>query len=406
MGLLKAAAQAIGGSLGDQWKDVIRCENMDNNTLMVRKTTKTGVISKDSAIIVGPGQVAVIYDNGQVLDATAEDGIYTFDKSSSPSFFAGQFGEVFKDMWSRFTYGGGTYKEQAVFFINSKEILDNMFGTPSPIPYQDWGHPVMNARTGGYIPLSVQIKCHGKYTFKISNPALFMQELAGTAETYTKDQITEQMRSEVIAVFQNMLSSLGSEKYKVSAMDLPNQTDEIKDMMDEVVFDQKIRERGISIVSFAVESVTFSDSSQAKIDEYELGGDVYQQKGKIVGAYGQAMQDAANNAAGAATGFMGMGMLNMNTGNMAAGVAGAAMNAEMPTGPAMGTNANPGAVAGATTAPSGNAKKCPKCGAEVTGKFCTECGTKIEEKDEKFCPQCGAKVTGKFCTECGTKIEE
>ena len=92
MGLIKAAAGAIGSTLKDQWLDYISCENMTNDVLMVKKTEENGIISKKSRIIVAPGQVAVLYDNGKVLDATAEEGTYSYDESTSPSFFAGNFG--------------------------------------------------------------------------------------------------------------------------------------------------------------------------------------------------------------------------------------------------------------------------------------------------------------------------
>ena len=90
MGLIKqvfdtvkgAAGSAIKGTLEDQFKEAIRCEDMGNDILMVKKTTPTGVITSDSTIIVAPGQCAIIYDNGRVIDATAEDGIYKFDSSS------------------------------------------------------------------------------------------------------------------------------------------------------------------------------------------------------------------------------------------------------------------------------------------------------------------------------------
>ena len=107
MGLIKAAVSAVGSTLHDQWKEYIRCDDLGNDILMKRVSTPNGVISKDSAIQVAPGQIAVIFENGKILDATAEEGIYTFDQSSMPSFFAGQFGPVFKEMWTRFVYNGG-----------------------------------------------------------------------------------------------------------------------------------------------------------------------------------------------------------------------------------------------------------------------------------------------------------
>ena len=130
MGLIKAAATAVGSTLHDQWKEYIKCDDLGQDILMRKVTTKNGIITKNSAIQVAPGQIAVVFQNGKVLDATAEEGIFTFDESTMPSFFAGDFGDVFKEMWTRFTYNGGTSKEQAVFYINSKEIIDNKFGTP------------------------------------------------------------------------------------------------------------------------------------------------------------------------------------------------------------------------------------------------------------------------------------
>ena len=315
MGLIKAAISSANGVLHDQWKEFIRCDSLDNETLMIRKSTDNGIISKGSAIEVGPGQVAVIFQNGEILDATAEEGIYTFDESSSPSFFAGDFGQVFKEMWTRFTYNGAVNKDQAVYFINSKEIIDNKFGTPAPVPFQDWSHPIPNQMTGALTPLRVAVKCFGKYTFKISDPAVFMREIAGTADIYTKTEICEQMRSEVQSTFQNVLNELGNSEHKVPVLELPSQTDEIKTVMDEKVFDQKIRDRGMQIEGFIIESVTLDDESNKKIDNYELSSNGHMRQGTLAGAYANAVEAAANNANGAATGMMGIGMMNMASGN-------------------------------------------------------------------------------------------
>lgn len=414
MGLIKAAVGAVGSTLHDQWKEAIRCENMPNDVLMVKKTTPNGVISNGSTIIVGPGQCAIIYDNGRIIDASAEEGTYTFDSSSTPSLFAGQFGGMFKEMWQRFTYNGASSKQQAVFFFNIKEIIDNKFGTPAPVPYKDWGHPIMNARTNSYIAMSVEVKCFGKYTFRITDPFQFMSQIAGTADIYRKSDLVEQMRSEVIGAFSNVMNSLGSDKYKIEVLELPNKTDEIKQIMDENVFDEPIRKRGVSLVSFIVESLTLDDKSKQKIDNYEIGGDAYQQQGVMTGAYANAVQDAANNAGGAANGFMGIGMMNMASGNAFGGVvngngtapmkpqADLANQAQTPVTPKQTNEQQPQAETVQTTV---STWKCSKCGAQNTGKFCTECGSKKEE--DKFCTNCGNKLSAdcKFCPECGTPVK-
>lgn len=382
MGLIKSAASAIGSTMHDQWKEAIRCEDLGNEILMMKKTTPTGVITNKSTIIVAPGQCAIIYDNGKVIDATAEEGIYEFDSSSSPSFFAGQFGDVFKEMWQRFTYDGATSKQQAVFFFNIKEIMDNKFGTPAPIPFQDWSHAIPNQMTGEKIPLRVEIKCFGKYTFKISNPALFMSEIAGVADVYKKEDVVEQIRTEVMAVFQNVTNELGNSKYKVPVLEMPSYTDEIKQMMDVAVYDENTKRRGLTITGFSVESVTLTEESEKKIDEYELSANSYMQQGRLVGAYADATQKAAENANGAANGFMGIGMMNMASGNVVGGAT---------TGP-WANNPQP-----VTQQNQQNPTQLTTAQAQVNGKT-----------EEKWVCECGVENPGKFkfCGACGKKRPE
>ncbi len=416
MGLIKAIAGAIGGTMKDQWLDLIKCDNMDMDTLMVKQTTKSGQISKGSRIIVAPGQAVVIYDSGVVLDASAEEGVYTFDQSSSPSFFGGQFGPVFKEMWQRFTYGGTPAKEQAVFFFNIKEILDNKFGTATPIMFQDWKHPSYT-EDGQKDGTFMNIRCYGKYTFQLDDMGIFMRNHAGTGNIIKKDAITEQMRSEVIAALQSIINELGSGAEPIGALELPSKTQRMKEIMDERVFDAPIRARGIRLVSFTIESVSLDDESKEFLRQYQTGGSGNLARGSMLGT----MRAAAENEGGAGAGFMGIGMAGMGfgtAGNMMGGMVPPQQQQQQPQPqaapqpqgvpcPKCGTPItgkfcpNCGTPAPAPKA----AKKCPKCGTETTGKFCPECGTPIPtDEGPKHCSNCGAEVTGKFCPECGTPV--
>lgn len=361
MGLIKAAVKAVGSELHDQWKDFVKCEDMDMNTLMVKKTTKNGVISKGSGVIVAPGQIAVIYDQGKILDATAEEGVYTFDSETSPSFFSGSFGGVFKDMWTRFTYGGNAPKDQAVFFINAKEILDNKFGTQTPIPCYDYDHMIPNAMTGGVNALRVDVRAYGNYTFKIADPAIFMKEYAGTGEIVTKDVITEQIRSEVIDTLKSVVNELGSDKYKIGIVGMPSQTNKIKEIMSENVYDEGVRRRGLQIIALIIESITPTEESAKKIDEYEHNSNSRMQQGRVL----DVMDHAASNANGAANGFMGVGMMNMASGGMNSAVMQNAFTDDSQPKQEMSEN-------------NSNAKFCSNCGNKLDGaKFCPNCGNKV-----------------------------
>ena len=261
----------------------------------------------------------------------------------------------------------------------------------------------LNQMTGTIIPLSVHVRSHGKYTFKVSNPSLFMQTLAGTANVYRKDQLIEQIRSDVIDAFQNVLNELGNSKHKIPVLELPSQTDEIKQIMAESVFDEPLRKKGLEITGFNVESLTLDDESKKKIDSYELSSNSYMQQGRLVESYADAVKGAANNANGAANGFMGIGMMNMASNGMMGGVAqGPWQNAPAPQqmsqediaaqtqpvkeeAPVQEQNVNKEQPSEEQQT-SENTVEEPK-----TRKFCPECGTKLEE-GSKFCPECGKKL--------------
>ena len=274
--------------------------------------------------------------------------------------------------------------------------------------------------TGSLSPMGVNVRCYGKYTFRLDDVALFMRNHAGTGTVVKKKDITEQMRSEVIAAFQNVLNEMGNSKHRVPVLELPSYTDEMKQVMDERVFDEPIRARGVRLVSFTVESVSLDEASQEKIDRYEYSSNSMMQQGKII----DVMGDAANNPGGAGNAFIGLGMMNAGTGGMTGGVMQNAWGSQGqqqnydPYGPQGGGKPQgvPCPKCGTpitgkfcpecgTPAPAPKAaKKCPKCGTETTGKFCPECGTPIPSDEPKKCPKCGAEVTGKFCPECGTPI--
>ncbi len=411
MGFIRRAIDSVGGTLNSQFKTAIVCEDMGNHVLMTKKTGEQGIVRDGSIVIVNPGQLAVLVDNGRIIDATAEQGTFEFNSNASPSFFAGDFGNVFREMWQRFSFGGGAWQDQAVYFINTKEIMDNGFGTPSPIMYRDWEHQLSDARSpGGRMPMRVALRCRGNYTFRISDPALFLSEIGGTRPIYGKDLLCDQMRIEIISVFQAVTNSLCSEEHQIFPLDLPGQSFFIKDLMDKQEFDKQIQRRGIKIMGFNVVSVELDEESRAKIDRYERSGDSAMQADKIT----TAVQMAASNEAGANVGFLGVGMMN--------NVLGGSMGNLMPQGgyPQQATGypqasyvpaqAQPMAYAQgaqqANVAPTPVGAVCINCNTAVTGPFCAQCGTPVTTQQPSsggFCSQCGAAVTGPFCSKCGAK---
>ena len=187
MGLIKAGIGALGGVLADQWKEFFYCEALDMDTLVVKGEKRIGgrssntkasdnVISNGSGIAVADGQCMIIVEQGKVVEVCAEPGEYTYDTSTEPSIFAGSFGEslknTFKAIGKRFTYGGDTGKDQRVYYFNTKELIDNKFGTPNPVPFR-----VVDHKIG--LDVDVSVRCSGVYSYRIADPLLFYSKVCG-----------------------------------------------------------------------------------------------------------------------------------------------------------------------------------------------------------------------------------
>ena len=399
MGLIKAAAGAVGGTLADQWKEFFYCDAMDKNVMVTKGQKRVSgrssnthgndnIISNGSGIAVADGQCMIIVEQGKIVEVCAEPGQFTYDTSSEPSIFAGKLGdsivETFKVIGKRFTYGGDTGKDQRVYYFNTKELLDNKFGTPNPIPFR-----VVDSKIG--LDLDSSVRCSGVYSYKIANPLLFYTNVCGNVEReYLREELEGQLKTEFVSALQPAFGKLSTMEMRPN--EIVTHTAELEQAMNEALSAKWKEIRGLEIVSVAVGSVTLPEEDQEQIKLAQRAAmmtNPAMAAGMMASAQADAMKAAAANTAGAATGFMGMGMA-MNAGGM---------------NPATlyGMAAQQQAAAPAA-APAQGGWTC-SCGAVNTGNFCTECGAKKPVANSWTCA-CGAVNTGNFCTNCGAKKPE
>lgn len=387
MGLIRALAAGASGVARDQWREYFTCDSLSNDVLVAKgqfKTQKRGlfgarnkanedIITNGSVISVNEGQVALIVCDGKVADFCAEPGYFKWDNSTEPSLFGGNFfrGMVdsFKRIGYRFTFGGDTGSQQRVYYVNVKEILDNKFGTQTPMPYDD-----------PYYKTALYIRYFGQYSFKITDPLVFFSSIAGNvSSTYTTEQLKSVCGDEFMTALDSSLARCSAEGFKFSQ--LPQKQREIAAYMSETLDNEWRERRGMEIVSVALAKVTPDEESRRRIEEFDTNV-MHSNRDAMAGglAYAQmaAMKEAAKNEGGAINGFMGFGMAAnaMGAGGQATLLQNAKQEEATPKG-----------------------KRCPKCGAAAGGKFCPECGEPILS-DEWVC-ECGAKNSGKFCSECG-----
>ena len=396
MGLLKAGVGALGGVLADLWRDYFYCESLDADVLAAKGEKRAGgrssnkkgtdnIISNGSVINVNDGQCMIIVESGKVVDVCAEPGEFVYDAGTEPSIFYGNLSEnvkkSFSEIGKRFTFGGEPGKDQRIYFFNTKEIMGNKYGTPSPVPFR-----VVDNNIG--LDVDIAIRCHGEYSYKITNPMLFYTNVCGNVDDmYLRETIDSQLKTELLTALQPAFARISDMGIRYSS--LPAHTMEIGDALNEVLSAKWRDLRGIEIVAFGVSSVNASEEDEKMIKEIQRNAafrNPTMAAAHMVGAQAQAMQDAAKNEGGmgAMGGFFGMNMAQNAGGANAANLFAMGQQQTQAQQP--------------QTAQSGWTCVCGQGG--NTGKFCMNCGKPQPSADGWIC-SCGTVNKGKFCQNCG-----
>lgn len=418
MGLIRALANAAGSVAADQWREFFYCDSMDADVLVQKGSKRTSekrnssntkgennIITNGSIVAINDGQCMLIVDQGKIAEVCAEPGEFIYDSSTEPSIWYGSLGEniakTFSLIGKRFTFGGDPPKDQRIYFVNTKEIIGNKYGTMNPVPFR-----VVDANIG--LDIDISIRCNGEYSYKIVDPLLFYTNVcANVTDTYTRDKLDSMLKTELLTALQPAFGKISEMGIRYSA--LPNHTTEIADALNEILSEKWAQLRGIQVASFGVNTVKASEEDEAMIKDLQRTAvlrNTNMAAAALTGAQAEAMKAAASNTS---TGPM-MAFAGMNMANMAGG-----MNANtlFAMGQQNGQQAQPqGGMQNAyAQAQAPAAAQAPvegwTCGcgaAHNTGKFCAECGARKPEEqtpDGWICPTCGTQNKGKFCAECG-----
>lgn len=399
MGLIRAAKGAAGGVFGDQWKEYFYCESMSSDTLVSKARKKTSrrssnrhgsenVISNGSVIAVNDGQCMIIVEQGKVVDVCAEPGEYVYDSFTEPSLFCSDLEDgivqVFDQIGKRFGFGGETPEDQRVYFINTKELTGNKYGTPGSVPFR-----VIDANLG--LDIDISVRCFGEYSYRIANPILFYTNVCGNVESeFTREELDGQLRSELMTALQPAFARISAMGIRYS--ELPGHTMELSDALNQILSEKWEKLRGIRIVSLGVSSIKASEEDEAMLKELQKNA-VFRNPAMaaahMVGAQASAMQAAASNQnAGPAMAFAGMNMASNAGGVNPSELFAMARN-----------NPSQRSAQQEVQSPVQQDSWVCSCGNVNKGKFCSECGN--PRPSGPWVCSCGTANKGKFCSECG-----
>lgn len=396
MGLIKAISSGIGGSLADQWLEVIEPNDMGDNTVftkgvMVRKNQRRGsnkkytedTISNGSIIHVYPNQFMILVEAGKIVDYTAEEGYYRVDNSQLPSLFNGQFKDSLKESFERIKFGGVTPNKQQVFYINLQEIKGIKFGTPNPLNYFD-----------NFYNSELFLRTFGTYSIKIIDPLLFfMEAIPRNKEKVEIQDINQQYMSEFLEALQATMNRMSIDGMRISHVSSRGR--ELSEYMSTTLDEKWRRLRGFEVVSVGINSISYDEESKELINMRNKGamlGDPNIREGFVQGSIARGLEAAGSNEGGSTNAFLGMGIGMQGAGGFMS--------------EASKTNRDQINVQRENIEKEANLNSwdCGQCKSKNTGNFCSNCGSKKPEK--KYCGNCGYKINNneKFCPECGNKL--
>lgn len=354
MGIIRAAANAVSGSLAGQWLDYIASGRMDNNILMTRGVrvvrTKNGneytpihTITNGSRIMIAPNQLMILCDGGRVVDYCASEGYYEVYLSAAPSMFNGELSSAVRDTFHRMKYNGQPSGSQEVYFINLQEIKNLKFGTRNPLQYFD-----------EFYQAELFVRCHGTYSIKITDPLKFFEEVVPRNASYVSTVVlSDQYLEEFLMALQSAVSIMSQDGVRIS--NLGAKSVDIVNYLDRQL-DQLWKEtRGIELISVGIGNISYDEESRELIQLRNRN--IMANPERQMQNHQQHHQHQYHSEQQASS----------------------------------GTPVNLRKVWAC------------QCGSKNYGNFCAVCGKSRPDSSRFWVCPCGLTNTGNFCTECGTK---
>lgn len=315
-------------ALTSQFINVIEWKDPSSSVMVYRFDTNGREIMMGAQLTVRESQVAVMVNEGRIADVF-QPGRYTLSTQNLPVMTALQ-------SWK---YGFNSPFKAEVYFINTRQFLDQKWGTSSPVMMRDSEFGM------------IRLRAYGIYSFRVADPKVFLKEVFGTAAYMTTEGVAGQVKRTLVSGLSDAIA-----QSKIPALDLAANYDELSQYALQTLA-PRVESLGLKLESFIIENISLPEEVEKAIDQKTSMGVVGNLNQYTQFQAAQAIKDAANNpgGAGAMTGIsMGAAMAQVMQNTLQ----------QQPTAEA--------------AAPAGETKYCPECGSKIprTAKFCPECGAK------------------------------
>ena len=333
--------------LKGQLIDVIEWKDDSNDTMVHRYENNGKEIMMGAQLTVRESQVAIMVNEGKLADVF-QPGRYELSTQNMPIMTA-------LKSWK---YGFNSPFKAEVYFINTKQFLDQKWGTSNPVMMRD-------AEFG-----MIRLRAFGIYSFRVGDPVAFLKEVFGTNAYMTVEGVTGQIKRTLVSGLSDAIA-----QSKIPALDLAANYDELSQFALNTLA-PRIANLGLKLESFVIENISLPDEVEKAIDRRTSMGVVGDLNQYTQFQAAEAMRDAANNPNG--------------MGGIGAGMGAAAMMAQAMQNAAQAPVVPQYQQAAPVQQPQETRQTAEPAASAADTKFCSECGQRIP-RSAKFCPECGAK---------------
>ncbi|MDD2366516.1 MAG: SPFH domain-containing protein [Desulfuromonadaceae bacterium] len=259
--------------------DIIEWLDDTSDTMVWRFPRFDNEIKYGAQLVVRQSQSAVFVDRGNIADV----------------FSSGQFSLTTKNLPVLTTLMGWKYGfhspfKAEVYFVNTRNFTNLKWGTKNPVILRD----------NEFGP--VRLRSFGTYVVRVSDPARFIKEIAGTAGHFTVDDISEQLRNLVVSRFSDLLGESG-----IQVLDLSANYTELSSLLNKKIASE-FHEYGLEVTKLLIENISLPAEVEEAVDKKSSMGIIGNLDNYVKFQAAQALESAAKNPGGDASSGVGMGM--------------------------------------------------------------------------------------------------
>ena len=346
----------IFDSLKNQFIEVIEWLDASNDTIAYRFPVANQEIKMGAKLIVRESQMAIFVNEGKIADVFSP-GTYELSTQNLP---------ILTKLKSWKYLFNSPFKAE-VYFVNTKQFLNQKWGTSNPV--------LMRDKVFGMI----RLRGYGIFSYKVNNPKTFLEEVFGTNSEFTIEGISNHLKKMIVSSLSDLIA-----ESDIDAIDLSTKYDELSELGLKKL-QTAFTNFGLELKTFVIENLSLPEEVEKSVDKRTSIG-VFGDIGEYtrVQAADALLEVAQNESGGLASAGVGLG-------------AGATMGSIFANSMNFGNTKEEMGVA------------CPECKTinKKEAKFCCNCGKSLEIDNKIPCVKCGARIekNSKFCSECGSVIE-